>query len=96
MAASDAGLLAAFFGLYKLASAFGVAAVVKAYGVPYMIVNFWLVLITLLQHTHPALPHFDDREWEWLRGAPCGAGAAIWAAAHFLCLGQHQAASKLG
>jgi fatty acid desaturase len=21
------------------------------------------------QHTHPALPHFVDGEWEWLRGA---------------------------
>ena len=26
---------------------------VKTYVVPYMIVNFWLVFITLLQHTHP-------------------------------------------
>ena len=21
------------------------------------------------QHTHPALPHYVDGEWEWLRGA---------------------------
>lgn len=37
--------------------------------VPYLFVNAWLVMITLLQHTHPALPHYNDQEWEWLRGA---------------------------
>lgn len=25
----------------------------QVYGVPYLIVNFWLVTITMLQHTHP-------------------------------------------
>ncbi|GFH20128.1 FA_desaturase domain-containing protein, partial [Haematococcus lacustris] len=28
-----------------------------------------LVMITFLQHTHPSLPHYDDKEWDWLRGA---------------------------
>lgn len=69
VAASDAGLIGAGLALFKLSRAFGAAWVAKTYGVPYMIVNFWLVMITLLQHTHPALPHFDDTEWEWLRGA---------------------------
>lgn len=31
----------------------GWAFLVKTYVVPYLIVNFWLVTITLLQHTHP-------------------------------------------
>jgi omega-6 fatty acid desaturase (delta-12 desaturase) len=26
-------------------------------------------MITLLQHTHPSLPHYTDSEWDWLRGA---------------------------
>lgn len=26
-------------------------------------------MITLLQHTHPKLPHYNDKEWDWLRGA---------------------------
>ena len=29
------------------------------------------VMITLLQHTHLSLPHYDDKEWDWLRGALC-------------------------
>ncbi len=37
----------------QLASAMGWAFLVKTYVVPYLIVNFWLVTITLLQHTHP-------------------------------------------
>ena len=41
----------------------------QVYIAPYLIVNMWLVMITLLQHTHPSLPHYNDQEWEWLRGA---------------------------
>lgn len=39
------------------------------YIIPYLVVNNWLVMITLLQHTHPKLPHYNDKEWDWLRGA---------------------------
>jgi len=28
-----------------------------------------LVTITFLQHTHPNLPHYEDEEWDWIRGA---------------------------
>ncbi|XP_047082389.1 fatty acid desaturase DES2 [Lolium rigidum] len=66
---SDVGVLATSFGLFKLASVFGFWWVVRVYAVPLLIVNAWLVLITYLQHTHPALPHYDSTEWDWLRGA---------------------------
>ena len=39
------------------------------YLVPYLMVNAWLVMITMLQHTHPALPHYNIDSWDWLRGA---------------------------
>jgi omega-6 fatty acid desaturase (delta-12 desaturase) len=42
---------------------------VYLYFIPYLIVNFWLVLITYLQHTDLALPHYTEGEWDWLRGA---------------------------
>jgi len=32
-------------------------------------VNLFLVLITFLQHTDYALPHYTNEEWDWLRGA---------------------------
>ena len=35
----------------------GFAEMAGIYGVPYLWVNHWLVLVTFLQHTHPRLPH---------------------------------------
>lgn len=66
---SDVGVLAVFYALYRLAVTFSLGWVISVYGVPLLIVNGWLVLITYLQHTHPALPHYDSSEWDWLRGA---------------------------
>lgn len=66
---SDCALGLMFSGLFSLAKTFGWLWLAKVYIVPYLIVNMWLVMITLLQHTHPSLPHYNDSEWEWLRGA---------------------------
>ncbi|ESW17677.1 hypothetical protein PHAVU_007G259500 [Phaseolus vulgaris] len=66
---SDVGVLAVCYGLYKLVLAKGFLWVVCVYGVPLMVVNALLVLITFLQHTHPAVPHYDSSEWDWFRGA---------------------------
>lgn len=66
---SDAGILAVTYGLYRLAAAKGLVWVVCVYGVPLLVVNAFLVMITYLQHTHPSLPHYDSSEWDWLRGA---------------------------
>ncbi|GBF97029.1 hypothetical protein Rsub_09502 [Raphidocelis subcapitata] len=69
VAVSDAALAVVLYGLYNLGLSFGWPWLVKTYVIPYMVVNFWLVAITFLQHTHPGLPHYDDSEWDWLRGA---------------------------
>jgi omega-6 fatty acid desaturase (delta-12 desaturase) len=66
---SDAALLVVGAALWQATAVVGFAWVCKAYFAPYLMVNFWLVMITLLQHTHPSLPHFTGAEWEWLRGA---------------------------
>ncbi|GAU37529.1 hypothetical protein TSUD_21350 [Trifolium subterraneum] len=66
---SDAGVLAVSYGLYRLISAQGLNWVICVYGIPLLVVNGFLVLITYLQHTHPALPHYDSTEWDWMRGA---------------------------
>ncbi|XP_051148912.1 delta(12)-fatty-acid desaturase FAD2 [Andrographis paniculata] len=67
--ASDAGVAAVGYGLYRAAVSRGVGWVARVYGGPLVVVNGFLVLITYLQHTHPSLPHYDSSEWEWLRGA---------------------------
>lgn len=66
---SDAALALVMYVLYMTGEAMGWGWMVRTYIVPYLIVNFWLVMITLLQHTHPHLPHYTDAEWDWLRGA---------------------------
>lgn len=39
-------------------------------------------MITLLQHTHPNLPHYGDKEWDWLRGAMATVGLSLVADTH--------------
>lgn len=69
VAVSDLALVAVMGGLYSLAQSCGWLWLLKVYIIPYLVVNHWLVLITLLQHTHPDLPHYNSQEWDWLRGA---------------------------
>ncbi|KAK1281768.1 hypothetical protein QJS10_CPB22g01488 [Acorus calamus] len=66
---SDVGVFAVTYVLYRLVVSYGISWVIQVYGVPLLIVNGFLVLITYLQHTHPSLPHYDSSEWDWLRGA---------------------------
>ncbi|VFQ59288.1 unnamed protein product [Cuscuta campestris] len=66
---SDIGIFIVTYILYTLAATKGLAWVICVYGCPLVVVNGFLVLITYLQHTHPALPHYDSTEWDWLRGA---------------------------
>lgn len=66
---SDVGLAAVLSGLGWLWTQYGFLYLLKMYIIPLLVVNHWLVMITYLQHTHPGLPHYDDKEWDWLRGA---------------------------
>ena len=43
----------------------------QVYIIPYLIVNFWLVFITDLQHSDAAVPHYRGNQWNWLKGALC-------------------------
>ncbi len=47
----------------------GFLQVLAVYVGPYMVVNVWLILYTWLQHTDVDVPHFDDEEWTWVKGA---------------------------
>ena len=66
---SDAGLLVMVFLLVCFSNHFGFGCMVRVYFIPYLIVNFWLVLITELQHSDIKLPHYSGKEWNYLRGA---------------------------
>ncbi|KAJ3167036.1 Delta(12)-fatty-acid desaturase, partial [Irineochytrium annulatum] len=67
--ASAVGVVGMLGVLAYVSSIVGVATVVKYYGVPYLFVNMWLVMITFLQHTDQRVPHFADGEWDFLKGA---------------------------
>ena len=66
---SDVGVLAmlGLLGWWTYSSGF--LPVLALYIGPYLVVNFWLVLYTWLQHTDVDVPHFDDDEWTWVKGA---------------------------
>jgi len=69
VALSDAMLVAVLAGFGYLSYNYGFVWFLKTYGIPYLITNLFLVLITFLQHTDPALPHYSGEHWDWLRGA---------------------------
>jgi len=66
---SDIGVVAMLGLLGWWAYAAGIPRVLAVYGGPYLVVNAWLVLYTWLQHTDVDIPHFDDEEWTWVKGA---------------------------
>lgn len=46
--------------------------------VPYLWVNHWLVFITFLQHTDQTLPHYDQSEWTFAKGAAATIDRQLW------------------
>ncbi|KAF9128720.1 Fatty acid oxidation complex subunit alpha [Mortierella sp. 14UC] len=68
---SDLGVLITLGALVYASLQTSFLAVTKYYIVPYLFVNFWLVLITFLQHTDPKLPHYRENVWNFQRGALC-------------------------
>jgi len=66
---SDIGLAVVGCILFYLSWTYSFGAVVKFYFIPYLWVNFWLVTITYLQHTHVDIPHYRGEEWNFIRGA---------------------------
>jgi len=66
---SDIALVVVLAGLGYWAYCTSLADVVCYYFIPYMGVNFFLVTITLLQHTHVEVPHYRGDEWTFIRGA---------------------------
>jgi omega-6 fatty acid desaturase (delta-12 desaturase) len=66
---SDIGVVAVLGLLGWWTYSAGFLPVLAVYVGPYLVVNVWLVLYTWLQHTDVNIPHFDDEEWTWVKGA---------------------------
>lgn len=69
MVRSNLGVLAVLLFLILLSLRFSLAKVLCVYGLPYIVVNIWLVTYTWLQHTDLEIPHFSSQEWTWAKGA---------------------------
>ena len=69
MLRSNLGLVAVLIALGCLAWQFSLLRVLCVYGLPYVVVNVWLVTYTWLQHTDLNIPHFSTEEWTWAKGA---------------------------
>jgi omega-6 fatty acid desaturase (delta-12 desaturase) len=66
---TDAGLIAvgALYG--ALIVQYGWAPFVLWFLLPWAVTHTWLVVVTLLQHTDEAVPHYNDQQWNFLVGA---------------------------
>lgn len=66
---SDVGIVIWLAAIFYSIRQFGFFEVFRLYLVPYLWVNHWLVLITILQHTDPLLPHYRPAQFTFPRGA---------------------------
>lgn len=68
---SSIGVLVTLGLLIWWAIAVSPLQVLAIYIGPYLVTNAWLVTYTWLQHTDHDVPHYDDDEWSFIRGAFC-------------------------
>jgi omega-6 fatty acid desaturase (delta-12 desaturase) len=69
MMRSNLGLIIMMVLLIWLAMVSSPLRVIAVYGLPYVVVNIWLVTYTWLQHTDVEIPHFASDQWTWATGA---------------------------
>jgi omega-6 fatty acid desaturase (delta-12 desaturase) len=65
MRLSNLGVVGMLAILALAAMASSPARVLCVYGLPYLVINAWLVGYTWLQHTDLGIPHFTSGEWTW-------------------------------
>ncbi|TFY81121.1 hypothetical protein EWM64_g2893 [Hericium alpestre] len=66
---SNLGIIAMILGVQRACATFGAAQILKYYGIPWLCVSHWFIMITYLHHTDPSLPHYRNKEWNYQRGA---------------------------
>ena len=66
---SNVGIAVMLCGISYSVSLFGLSAVIKYYGIPWLAVTHWFIMITYLHHTSPEIPHYRKTAWNFQRGA---------------------------
>ncbi|CAK6694747.1 fatty acid desaturase [Synechococcus sp. BA-124 BA4] len=69
MLRSNVGLVLMLLALALAATHSSLLRVLAVYGLPYLVINAWLVGYTWLQHTDVTVPHFASAEWTFAKGA---------------------------
>jgi fatty acid desaturase len=69
MLRSNLGLVVVLLALGLASAHWSLLRVLAVYGLPYLVINAWLVAYTWLQHTDTNIPHFSDSSWTWAKGA---------------------------
>lgn len=69
MILSNLGIAAMALAVHRASAVFGGFEVLKFYGIPWLCVTHWFIMITYLHHTDPDLPHYRSKEWNYQRGA---------------------------
>jgi len=69
MVRSNLGILAVLILLGYCSLQFSLFRVLCVYGLPYIVVNVWLITYTWLQHSDLEIPHFSSDQWTWAKGA---------------------------
>ena len=69
MLVSSLGVLAMLLALALASVQFSLLRVLCVYGLPYLVINAWLVAYTWMQHTDTNIPHFSSADWTWAKGA---------------------------
>lgn len=88
---SDIGVVFATALVIHAMRLYGALNVFMFYGVPWVVVHHWIVMITYLHHTDPILPHFRDGVWNFQRGATATIDRDFlgWQGRFFLYDGEH-------
>ncbi|KZT66451.1 hypothetical protein DAEQUDRAFT_746561 [Daedalea quercina L-15889] len=66
---SNIGILTMVWGVVNASRIWGVSEVIEYYGIPWLLVTHWFVMITYLHHTDMELPHYRNKQWTFQRGA---------------------------
>ncbi|KAI0087787.1 fatty acid desaturase-domain-containing protein [Irpex rosettiformis] len=66
---SNIGMILAGCCLGYACNKWGSITVFKYYGIPWLFLNHWFVMITYLHHTDPTIPHYRGKAWSYARGA---------------------------
>ncbi|KAF8875927.1 fatty acid desaturase-domain-containing protein [Infundibulicybe gibba] len=67
---SNLGIAAMVWGVSYSSSIWGASEVTKFYGIPWLCVSHWFIMITYLHHTDPVMPHYRGKEWNFQRFFP--------------------------